>query len=234
MNSESRDLIRFFSISVALFILLVPLSMSGGPSNSTVTQLVLENQSVFAEGENFIHYSLPANLQIATGSVSGNNGFAYVVEGESRLYFVDMVQEVTLDIALPAGTKNSGSGIIGEDVDLDGSTEFFIRNYVNLKYYILMVDINDATVSEFEMPFLYPTVQAFGIFNGDAYPDLVVQNTNNRDNFLTLDVISNTTLGTFTADYAYGVQLVVLQVHQLMLSLFSILQEHQVNEILQF
>jgi len=205
MNSDSRDLIRFFTISVALLILLVPLSMSGGPSNSTVTQLVLEDQSVFAEGENFIHYSLPANLQIATGSVSGNNGFAYVVEGESRLYFVDMVQEVTLDIALPAGTKNSGSGIIGEDVDLDGSTEFFIRNYVNLKYYILMVDINDATVSEFEMPFLYPTVQGFGIFNGDAFPDVVVQNTNNRDNFLTLDVISNTTLGTFTADYAYGV-----------------------------
>ncbi|MHA1135780.1 MAG: hypothetical protein ACTSSE_04770 [Candidatus Thorarchaeota archaeon] len=208
MSSDSRDIIRIFTISVALLMLLIPLSMSGGPSNSTVTQPVLDTQATFAEGENFIHYSLPANnIQIATGTVSGYNGFAYVVEGESRLYFVDMVQEVTLDIALPTGDKYSGSGIIGEDVDLDGSTEFFIRNYVNPKYYLLMVDINDGIVYEFEMPtqIRLPTVQGFGIFNGDAFPDVVIQNTNNRDNFLTLDVITNTTLGTFNADYAYGV-----------------------------
>ncbi|MGY5860239.1 MAG: hypothetical protein RTU63_12795, partial [Candidatus Thorarchaeota archaeon] len=206
MSSDFRDIIRIVTISLALLMLLLPLSMSGGPNTSAVTHPMTENHLNIAAGENFIHYSLPGTfVQIEPGTVSGYNGFAYVDEVESRLYFVDLIQEVTLDIALPTGVKNSGSGLIGEDVDLDGSTEFFCRNFVNSKYYILMIDINNATVSEFEMPFLYPTVRAFGIFNGGTNPDLVVQNTNNRDNFLTLDVISNTTLGTFNADYAIDV-----------------------------
>ncbi|MHA1944432.1 MAG: hypothetical protein ACW96M_08555, partial [Candidatus Thorarchaeota archaeon] len=43
----------------------------------------------------------------------------------------------------------------------------------------------------------------FGIFNSDEYPDLLIQNRNNNDNFLTLDVRNNATIGTFNANYAY-------------------------------
>ncbi|TFH09476.1 MAG: hypothetical protein E4H14_04395 [Candidatus Thorarchaeota archaeon] len=203
MKGDVNDLLRIITIAVALLILLIPISMSGKPTYSVVSEPVLEDHSIFAEGENFIHYSLPtASQPIATGTVSGYNGFAYVDESDNRLYFVDLVQTVTLDIALPVGDKHLGNGLIGHDVDLDGNTEFFLHNQVGLTYYLLMVDIDNATVSEYEMPFTYPAVQGVGIFNGDAYPDLVIQSTSSRANYLTLDVYSNATLGTFTTIYS--------------------------------
>ncbi len=206
MSSESMNIIRAMTILLALFILLLPLSMNVGPSSNSYLAMEpkMETQSTITG--NIIQYRLPdTNQPIATGTVSGYTGFAYVVEAASTLYFVDLFNDVTLDIALPTGNKLSGNGLTGYDVDLDGSTEFFLRNYVNLKYYLLMVDLNNGIVSEYEMPFPYPTVKGFGLFNGDTYPDLVIQNTNNRDNFLTLDVHSNTTIGTFLTDYTYGV-----------------------------
>jgi hypothetical protein len=66
-----------------------------------------------------------------------------------------------------------------------------------------MIDVDDATVREFPMPFIYPSPVGFGIFNGDAFPDLLVQNVNNRNDFLTLDLMANSTIGYFTANYAY-------------------------------
>ncbi|MHA3962890.1 MAG: hypothetical protein AM325_005045 [Candidatus Thorarchaeota archaeon SMTZ1-45] len=201
MNPDAADVVKILVVTLFVFIFIVPITTSLAP---TIAVSQSENVAIQAQTETLYHYSLPdINIQIAVGEISGHRGFAYVIEEESRLYFVDVIQDVMMDIALPSGVKNSGNYLTGYDVDLDGNTEFFLRNYVNSIYYILMVDIDDATVSEYPMPFIYPAPMGFGIFNGDSYPDLLVQNVNNRDNFLTLDLITNTTLGTFLADYAY-------------------------------
>ncbi|MGY5852521.1 MAG: hypothetical protein RTU92_03030 [Candidatus Thorarchaeota archaeon] len=200
MNTDTMYIVRILTVSILVFMLIAPISTSIKP---TTEISLFENPASLAQGELLYQYSLPdTNIPITVGEVSGNRGFAYILEDESRLYFVDLVQDVSTFIDLPAGVKANGGYMVSYDVDLDGSDEFFLRNYVDPTYYILMVDINDAIVSEFPMPFIYPAVQGFGIFNGDAYPDLVIQNVNNRDNFLTLDVITNTTIGTFEADYS--------------------------------
>ena len=201
MNSDTGDIVKILLASLLLFLFIAPMTSSYEPTN-----VIAQIDSPSAPAQEILQYSLPdTNIPITVGEVSGNRGFAYILEDESRLYFVDQVQEDTTFIDLPAGVKANGAYMIGYDVDLDGSDEFFLRNYVNPTYYILMADINDATVSVFPMPFIYPVVQGFGIFNGDAYPDVLIQNVNNRDNFLTLDVISNTTIGTFDGDYSYSV-----------------------------
>ncbi len=203
MNTDTMSIVRILIVSIVLFIFIAPIATSFEPT-SVVSQF--EQPSIPAQEELLYQYSLPdTNIPIAIGEVDGNRGFAYILEDESRLYFVDLVQDISTFIDLPAGAKANGGYMIGHDVDLDGSDEFFLRNYVDPTYYILMVDINDATVSQYPMPFIFPGVVGFGIFNGDAYPDLVIQNLNNRDNFITFDVITNTTIGAFQVDYCYGV-----------------------------
>jgi len=203
MDTNTLSIARIVLVSVLFFMLIAPVTTSIEP---TAVISLYENPAAPAQTNLLYQYSLPdSNIPIAVGEVSGNRGFAYILEDESRLYFVDLIQDVTTFIDLPAGVKANGGGMVGYDVDLDGDTEFFLRNYVNPTYYILMVDIDDVAVYEYPMPFIFPAVQGFGIFNGDAYPDLVIQNVNNRDNFMTLDVITNTTIATFQADYSYGV-----------------------------
>ena len=201
MDSDTGNIIKVVIVSIMLVFFITPITLNQGHV-ATITL----HESPHSPAQNLIQYSLPdTNIPIAVGEVSGSRGFAYILEDESRLYFVDLVQDLSTSIDLPVGTKANGAYMVGYDVDLDGSDEFFLRNFVSPTYYILMVDLNDATVSAFPMPFIYPAIQGFGIFNGDGYPDLVIQNVNNRDNFLTYDVISNATIGTFNADYSYGV-----------------------------
>ena len=203
MDSDTMGIVRLLIVSVVLFMFIAPMTSSYEPTHVIIQN---DNPANIAQEQPFSWYGLPdTNIPITVGEISGYRGFAYVIEEESRLYFVDMINHVTMDIALPEGVKANGGGMKGYVVDLDGDTEFFLRNYVNSQYYILMVDIDDGLVSEFPTPFIYPGVQGFGIFNGDAYPDLVIQNVNNRDNFMTLDVIANATIGTFLVDYCYGV-----------------------------
>jgi hypothetical protein len=194
------SIVRILIVAVVLFMFIAPISTSFEPT----TTIQFGNPVSPAQEESLYYHGLPdTNIRIAVGEIAGNRGFAYIIEEDSRLYFVDLTNQVYLDIALPAGTKSNGAYLRGYDVDLDGDTEFFLRNFVDSTYHILMVDINDATVSEFPMPFIWATPMGFGFFNGDAYPDLLVQNVNNRDNFLTLDLYANATIGTFNADYAY-------------------------------
>ncbi len=202
MDADDIGILKILIIGFLLFIIIVPTILNYEPTTNAVLQL--EDQHDLAQTESLYHYSLPdTNIQIAIGEIQGHRGFAYVIEEESRLYFVDLIGEVTMDIALPAGSKNNGAYLTGYDVDLDGDTEFFLRNFVSPTYYILMVDIDDVIVSEYPMPFTYAAPKGFGIFNGDSYPDLLVQDVGNRDNFLTLDLRSNTIIGTFLVDYAW-------------------------------
>ncbi|MFW9838719.1 MAG: hypothetical protein ACFFE7_14485, partial [Candidatus Thorarchaeota archaeon] len=201
MDADTTSVLKLILVSALVLMFITPVVMTSEPT--IISDIQLENPTSLSQ--DLLSYSLPdANIRIATGEVSGYRGFAYIIEAESRLYFVDLINDVTLDIALPAGTKGNGAYLKGYDVDLDGSTEFFLRNVVGgVNWYILMVDINDGYVAEYLMPFIWPTPMGFGIFNGDAFPDLLVQNVNSRDNFLTLDVINNVTIGTFNVDYAY-------------------------------
>ncbi|UCH05342.1 MAG: hypothetical protein JSW05_04035, partial [Candidatus Thorarchaeota archaeon] len=200
MDADTASIAKMLLITVLLIMFIAPFMTSYKPT--TVVQL--QSPANLAQEDSLYHYGLPdINIRIAVGEISGYRGFAYVIEEESRLYFVDLINEVTLDIALPAGVKHEGAYLKGYDVDLDGDTEFFLRNVVDSTYYILMVDIGDATVSEYPMPFIWPAPMGFGIFNGDSYPDLLVQNVNNRDNLLTFDLFANATIGTFNVDWAY-------------------------------
>ncbi|MFW9975606.1 MAG: hypothetical protein ACFFDQ_10095, partial [Candidatus Thorarchaeota archaeon] len=202
MDADNICILKILVIGFLLFIIIVPTTLNYEPTTNAILQM--EEQHDLAQTDSLYHYSLPdTNIQIAVGEIQGHRGFAYVIEEESRLYFVDLIGEVTMDVALPAGNKYNGAYLTGYDVDLDGDTEFFLRNFVSPTYYILMVDIADETVSEYPMPFIYPAPMGFGIFNGDPFPDVLVQNMNNRDNFLTLDLMANVTIGTFLADYAY-------------------------------
>ena len=201
MDTDTMNILKIITVSVLVLILVTPVSMTSEPT--IISDIHVEKTTSLSQ--ELLSYSLPdTNIPITTGEISGYRGFAYVIEEESRLYFVDLINEVTLDIALPVGVKGNGAYLKGFDVDLDGDTEFFLRNVVGgIDWYILMVDIDDGFVSEYPMPFIWTAPIGFGIFNGDAFPDLLVQNVNNRDNFLTLDVMNNITIGTFNADYAY-------------------------------
>ncbi len=201
MDTDTLNILKIISVSVLVLMLITPVSMTSEPTY--ISNIHVEETTSLSQ--ELLHYNLPdTNIRIATGEISGYRGFAYVIEEESRLYFVDLINEVTLDIALPVGVKANGAYLKGYDVDLDGDTEFFLRNVVDgSNWYILMVDIDDGVVLEYPMPLIWTAPIGFGIFNGDAFPDLLVQNVNNRDNFLTLDVINNVTIGTFNVDYAY-------------------------------
>ncbi|MDH4213773.1 MAG: hypothetical protein OEV85_07620 [Candidatus Thorarchaeota archaeon] len=202
MTSNNLGMIRLLSLFFISFMLVAPIILS---SLSPTSTSYLEEGAGFIPSQSLLHYSLPgaSNIQITTGTVQGYQGLAYVIDDEDRLYFVDILNDVSFDIALPTGDQGLGSGIVGYDVDNDGDSEFLIRNYVNPQYYILVVDIDDATVLQYPIPFNYPAAVGFGNFNGDAFPDVVIKNTNNNDNFMTLDLTSNVTIGLFNVDYSY-------------------------------
>ncbi|MGD9396779.1 MAG: hypothetical protein PVJ05_10150 [Candidatus Thorarchaeota archaeon] len=200
MDTNLISLAKSLIVVCLLIMFVLPISMNYEP-----TQIMTHNESptTIAQEESLYHYSLPdTNIRIAVGEISGVRGIAYVIEEESRLYFVDILTGVSMDIALPLGVKANGAYLTGFDVDLDGDTEFFLRNFVDSTYYILMVDIDNATVSEYPMPINMASPMGFGKFNGDAYPDLLVLDVSTRDDLLTLDLIANTTIGTIAVDYA--------------------------------
>jgi len=131
MNSDTGDIVKILLASLLLFLFIAPMTSSYEPTN-----VIAQIDSPSAPAQEILQYSLPdTNIPITVGEVSGNRGFAYILEDESRLYFVDQVQEDTTFIDLPAGVKANGAYMIGYDVDLDGSDEFFLRNYVNPTYY---------------------------------------------------------------------------------------------------
>jgi hypothetical protein len=202
MKTDIASIAKILIVSVIVFMFVVPIAMDYEP-----TQIIsrYDNPSIISQEDLLYQYSLPGtSTTIVVGEVSGYRGFAYVIEAESRLYFVDLIQEVTLNILLPAGDKGGATYLTGYDVDLDGNTEFFLRNFVNSKYYMLMVDIDSATVSEFPIPFSSPAAFGFGIFDSvDTYPDILISNRNNANQFLTLDVRNNSTIGTFNAVNVY-------------------------------
>ncbi len=202
MNSNNLGTIRLFSLFFISFMLVAPIILG---SFSTTSNVFLEEDTGFVPSQSLHHYSLPgaANIQIATGTIQGYQGFAYVIDDEDRLYFVDILNDVSFDIALPTGDQGLGSGIVGHDVDNDGDTEFLIRNYVNPQYFILVVDINNGTVLQYPIPFNYPAAVGFGDFNGDAYPDVLIKNVNTNVNFTTLDLFAHATIGSFNTINCY-------------------------------
>jgi hypothetical protein len=147
MSNNNLNMLRLFFLIFIAVLLVIPILFSTSPSNSS---LYLEENNGFQRSATLFHYTLPgsSSIDIATGTVQGYRGFAYVIDDEDKLYFVDIMNGITLDISLPVGDQDSGSGIIAYDVDNDGDSEFLIRNYVNSQYYILLVDINDASVSQ--------------------------------------------------------------------------------------
>jgi hypothetical protein len=202
LSNNNLNMLRLSSLIFIAVLILIPILLSTSPSSSN---LFLEENTKFQPSETLFHYTLPSssNIAIATGSVQGYHGFAYVIDDEDKLYFVDIINNITLDISLPAGDQGSGSGIIAHDVDNDGDSEFLISNFVNSQYYILVVDINDATVSKYPIPFNNPAAVGFGNFGGIASPDVLIKNTNNNDDFITFDLSGNSTIGSFHTNYAY-------------------------------
>jgi hypothetical protein len=203
LSNNNLNMLRLSFLIFIAVLLVIPILFSTSPSNSS---LYLEENNGFQPSATLFHYTLPgsSSIDIATGTVQGYHGFAYVIDDEDKLYFVDIINGITLDISLPAGDQDSGSGIIAYDVDNDGDSEFLIRNYVNSQYYILLVDINDARVSQYPIPFNSPAVVGLGNFSGDAYPDALVKNVNSNNNFMTLDLFGNATIGQFLANYSYS------------------------------
>ncbi len=206
MDADKMSIVQVLVVSVLLIMFIAPIITNFEPSQVISQNDNPANLTDPAQVQPIYNYNLPAsNIRIEVGEISGYSGFAYIIEAESRLYFVDLINDITMDIDLPVGVKANGAYLRGYDVDRDGDTEFFLRNYVNSTFYVLMVDINDGKVSEFTMPFGYPAVQGFGDFNGYGYPDLLIQNVDNWNNFLTLDVNTNTTIGTFQSVNSAGV-----------------------------
>jgi hypothetical protein len=203
MTTNNRDMVRLLSLCIISFILVMPIVLSTSPTASVHR---IEDETSIPSSQSLFHYTLPgsSNIEIATGTVLGHKGFAYVIDDEDRLYFVDILNDITLSIALPIGSQYPGSGIVANDIDNDGNSEFLIRNNVSSQYSILLVDLNNAYVSQYPIPFNSPAVVGFGNFSGDAFPDVLVKNENSNNDFMTLDLMANNTIGAFHADYSYS------------------------------
>ena len=207
MNGNNLKMLKLLSLFFISFMAIAPIVLSNSP---TTAILQSEDSVGFLPSQSLYHYTLPgsSSIQIATGTVQGYNGFAYVIDDEDVLYFVDVFNGATLTIVLPTGDQSLGSDIVGYDVDGDGDSEFLIRNYVNSQFYILVADIDDSNVAQYPIPFNYPAAVGFGDFNGDVHPDVLIKNINNNNDFMTLDLFGNDTIGSFLVDYCYAGQIV--------------------------
>ncbi|MHA1944431.1 MAG: hypothetical protein ACW96M_08550 [Candidatus Thorarchaeota archaeon] len=103
MNTDEMNVLKIIAASFLFLMLITPVSMYSEPT--IISDIQVEERMSLSQEMPF--YSLPAaNIRIATGEISGYHGFAYVLEDENRLYFVDLINDVTLDIALPTGDYN--------------------------------------------------------------------------------------------------------------------------------
>ncbi|NHJ13549.1 MAG: hypothetical protein EAX95_07715 [Candidatus Thorarchaeota archaeon] len=195
VSGEATSLLR---LGIAFYLLmLVAMPMVGGGSSASATPVAVCSppQSITSQSGDLFQYSLPgSNIQVATGSVLGYHGFAYVVEVEAKLYFFDPVQNATLSIDFPIGDTDYGSGLTGVDYDNDGNTEFVFRDYYDSSHHLILADIDDDTVSVFRISFNLPSVVGVGDFNGDTFPDVAVRNNNVNTDILILDLQHNATL----------------------------------------
>jgi hypothetical protein len=202
MSSANLGALKAITLLFMSFMLVLLLIL---PTSSPATDLYITKDSGHIPSESLYQYTLPgsANIQIATGTVWEYSGFAYVIDDEDSFFFVDILNDVSFEVGLPAGDQDFGSGIVSQDVDNDGNSEFIIRNFVGAQYYILVVDIDDGTVSQYPMPFNAPVAVGFGNFGGNPSLDVLIKNANNNDDFVIFDLSGNSTLGSFHTDYTY-------------------------------
>ncbi len=181
VKNDTKTLLRIITISVALIILLIPISMSGEPVYSISSAPLLETDSSPALAENLIYFSLPEdNMKIATGSLLGYNGFAYISDLADKAYFVDLIQDVYLEMDIPAGDARDFY-LQTVDYDNDGNDEFVFPNDVGGVDYAVIVDFDDDETLVVELPsdITIPLFQGIGDFNGDTYDDLLICDNGN-------------------------------------------------------
>ena len=204
MNRNVKKLLRSITIVIAIIIILVPISMSGEPTYSVANELVLDKYTNPAQSENLIHFSLPEdNMKIATGSLLGYNGFAYVSDVADKAYFVDLIQDVYLEMDIPAGDAQN-SYILTADYDNDGYDEFIVPNDVGGVDYAVIIDFNDGQTLVVQLPsdITAPVFRGIGDFNGDSYQDLLICH-NGYTKFYTIDLYNNATIGSFNTHWGY-------------------------------
>ncbi len=202
MKGDAKDLLRIITISIALLILLIPISMSGEPTYSIVNEPVLETHANPAQGGNLIHFSLPEDfMKIAAGSLLGYNGFAYVSDLADKAYFVDLIQDVYLERDIPSGDAVN-SQLLTVDYDNDGHDEFVLPNDVGGVDYVVIVDFNDDETLVVQIPgdIPIPAFRGVGDFNGDFNKDLLICD-NGYHRYYTIDLYNNATIGSFNTDW---------------------------------
>ena len=204
MKSDAKDVIRIITITAALLILLIPISMSAGPTYSVANEPILETHANPAQGENLIHFSLPEDsMKIVAGSLMGYNGFAYVSDLADKAYFVDLVQDVYLERDIPSGDA-ANYALLTADYDNDGHDEFILPNDVGGVDYAIIVDFNDDETLVVQLPadVPIPAFRGVGDFNGDSNQDLLMS-SNGYSKYYTIDLYNNATIGGFNTNWGY-------------------------------
>ncbi|MFW9849837.1 MAG: hypothetical protein ACFFF4_11895 [Candidatus Thorarchaeota archaeon] len=202
------DMIKFGLVSfLAIMMLFSWITVATPSSYSTVFVANEIGEFEPAQGGNIITYSLPEDLTIAAGNVDTYRGFAYVVDADDRIYFVDPIQDVTLQVTIPVGNLYWYQyNFQGVDIDKDGSTEFIFVNQ-DIDYEIVIVDFNDLSTKSYASHFIQPVVRGIGDFDADGNLDIFTIRANNRD-MATIDLTTNSTMGSWianqTAYYSIG------------------------------
>ncbi|MHA1907420.1 MAG: hypothetical protein ACW98Y_09015, partial [Candidatus Thorarchaeota archaeon] len=202
---------EMFSLKIAvlsfmLFFLVVgSISVSTSSPVATITTAAPQNIALPAQDGNVITYSISESTWITPGNVGSYRGFAYHLRDTDVVYFVDPIQDISFQVAVPDGT--TPTVLKSADIDDDGSTEFIFthRDTFLSSYQLVMIDF-DSTPSyttNYDIPNWYHGIYGFGDFNDDGILDVYLRH-NGYKYHTTFDFENNATIGQWnTTDSGY-------------------------------
>jgi len=195
-TGDQLDLLRILVIGFFVFFLAIG-SLSSTTMISENVIAVPQQGSITSQNGNIFSVTLSDSYRIVEGTIDGYRGFAYVVDDDDMIFFTDPVQDVTMQMSIPAGDAY-GSFLFGADIDKDDNTEYMFRNRnTTLDYEFVIVDFDASTVRSYEPPINYPDVVGVGDFNDDGEIDILLESTIHYD-MATFDLTTNSTIGTWT------------------------------------
>ncbi len=201
---------EMFSLKMALlsflFFFLIMSSISVSTSPVTKTSVTPESDSVLSQDSNVVTYSIQENVPIVEGDVGTYRGFAYHVRDTDIVYFVDPIQDVSFQVAVPDGS--TPGSLKGVDIDDDGSTEFMFahRATSSSTYELVVVDFDTLSyTTNYDIPNWYHIISGIGDFNADGKLDLYLKHNGNMYHTI-LDVAANSTIGQWNTSTRVGYQ----------------------------